>query len=536
MKVINFIKREKDVILSLMLTLICVFVGGGVLMAEVTVATTAGATATAGQAGLDTQMPGSPTTVSGVEAGAGGMGMDNLIQPDIDEDITQIATDESVLDTIKRRVKRQVRVDAFEVDHYMIDEKRNTGKSTAAVAEAKTTAQFAIPMSDADAKLFYDYTTAVVKGVKGYAADGTTQTDAFLMLYCVGKNDSGHPKFKCVNGPKASTSQSDPGTPAIPSGSDIILLGSAGYETQERIEPNTIIPTPKRVYLQKRLCNSIVSDYFDSQKKRIPFQKAQIAEASLRQYRLECCRTDWVGVKSKFKVQAQDKTLGDQNVYTSEGVRWQIKRSYELIEGKITLVDIVGLAKFKFTGYNCSKKALWIMGKDLLADIQTIDMTLHKDISMADSEVYGIKCTKLKTVFGDINLIHDPVLDRLGYSKCGALLDEDGLVRYWRKNETQRSEKVEGEEAKRDIVMCIEALCLKGYSHVWVDGSGVAEEDSSMVKIVPSATIPTNASTGDVIILTADITGDDKPKKGDILEYNGTAWVAYTGTLLGETA
>ena len=84
--------------------------------------------------------------------------------------------------------------------------------------------------------------------------------------------------------------------------------------------------------------------------------------------------------------------------------------------------------------------------------------------------------------------------------------------------------------------MCIEALCLKDYSHVWVDGSGVAEEDSSMVKIVPSATIPTNASTGDVIILTADITGDDKPKKGDILEYNGTAWVAYTGTLLGETA
>ena len=122
------------------------------MMAEVVTVTEAGVSAQAGQGRLNTQMPGSPTTVSGIERAEGGMGMENLIQPDIDEDITLIATDESVLDTIKRRVKRQVRVDAFEVDHYMIDEKRNTGKSTSAVTEAKTTAQFAIPMRDADAK------------------------------------------------------------------------------------------------------------------------------------------------------------------------------------------------------------------------------------------------------------------------------------------------------------------------------------------------------------------------------------------------
>ena len=243
MKVIHFIKREKYVILSLMLTLICVFVGGGVLMAEVTVATTAGATATAGQAGLDTQMPGSPTTVSGVEAGAGGMGMDNLIQPDIDEDITQIATDESVLDTIKRRVKRQVRVDAFEVDHYMIDEKRNTGKSTAAVAEAKTTAQFAIPMSDADAKLFYDYTTAVVKGVKGYAADGTTQTDAFLMLYCVGKPFFFLPYFFFFFVPNASTFLCYLSSPAFLSFLFILFLVSSCSFSSHLFEPISIIPS-----------------------------------------------------------------------------------------------------------------------------------------------------------------------------------------------------------------------------------------------------------------------------------------------------
>ena len=35
------------------------------------------------------------------------------------------------------------------------------------------------------------------------------------------------------------------------------------------------------------------------------------------------------------------------------------------------------------------------------------------------------------------------------------------------------SEAVEGEEAKRQIVMSIDCLCLKGYSHLWVDGSAL---------------------------------------------------------------
>lgn len=46
-----------------------------------------------------------------------------------------------------------------------------------------------------------------------------------------------------------------------------------------------VVPQPTRVYLQKTIMNQIISDYFDSQKKRIPFQKATIAEAAVKQYR-----------------------------------------------------------------------------------------------------------------------------------------------------------------------------------------------------------------------------------------------------------
>lgn len=529
-KVTVFLRNEKWTILSLLLMLICALTGiPGVLGAEVSVVPSGSPSASQGQVGLETQVPGEAATVSTV-AEAGG----DLIQPDIDPLIVKIATDESVLDTIKRRAKRQVQVDAFEVDHYMIDEKRVSAKSTTAVVEAKGTQTFVIPMSDEDAKLFYDYSTAIVKGVNGYAPDGSTTTEAELMIYCVGKNDSEKPKFIAINGPKQASNNESCGTPAIPVGSEIILLGSAAYETQERIAPNIVLPVASRIYLQKQLCNSIVSDYFESQKKRIPFQKAQIAEAIIRQWRLENCRTAWVGVKGKFKVKAQDKNMGEQFVYTSEGVRWQIKRDYELQAGKITLDDLVYLSMFKFTGFNCSKQALWIMGKQLLADIQTIDLTLHKDISMTNSEVFGIKCTKLKTVFGEIDLVHDPVLDRLGYSKCGALLDMEGLVRYWRKNETTRSEKVEGEEAKRDIIMCIDALCLKGYSHIWVDGNSVISGGTSTnVKVKALSALPVDAKANDIVILTEDNGGHTK---GEILQYNGTSWETYKGSIVGDIA
>lgn len=527
-KAIIFFKSEKWTVLSLLLMLVCLFSGvPGVLGAEVSVVPSGSPSASQGQAGLNTQVSGEAAIVSTM-AEAGG----DLIQPDIDPLITKIATDESVLDTIKRKVKRQVQVDAFEVDHYMIDEKRISAKTTAAVVKAASTQVFPITMSSADSKLFYDYSTAIVKGVSGYAKDGKTTTEEELMIYCVGKNDSDMPKFIAINGPKNTESDEACGTPAIPSGSEIVLLGSAAYETQERIAPNVVLPVAERVYLQKQLCNSVVSDYFESQKKRIPFQKAQIAEAIIRQWRLENCRTAWMGIQGKFKVKAQDKNMGEQYVYTSKGIRWQIKRDYELQSGKITLDDIVYLSMFKFTGYNCSKKAMWIMGKELLANIQTIDLTLHKDISMADSEVFGIKCTRLKTVFGDIELVHDPVLDRLGYSKCGALLDMDGLVRYWRKNETSKKEKVEGEEAERDIIMCIDSLCLKGYSHIWVNGnSTIAGGTSTNVKIKALAKLPADAKVNDVVILTAD---DGSNTAGSILQYNGTGWEKYTGSIVGE--
>ncbi|MBE6298526.1 MAG: hypothetical protein E7088_08640 [Bacteroidales bacterium] len=484
-----------------------------------------------GREGLKTQLSGEATTVSNIDEAS------DILEADVDDEFLMIASDESVLDTIKHRIKRQVKVNGYEVDHYMIDEKRRKAFTSAEyTGKGANRAELSFA-TIGDSKIFQEYYTAICKGVSGYDPTGQTELPGTnLMLFFIGRNTSTEaPIAMAVNGPKTNATDEYCTVPTIPAGTEIMLLSSAAYETQKFIAPNTVVPVPERVYLQKQLCNSITSDYFKNKKKKIKFQESQIDEALLRQFRLESCATAWVGQPGKFKVQAMDASLGYQWDYCTKGLRWQFKREYDLAS-KITFADILNLSMVKFTGYNCTKKALWLLGKQLLNDIQKIDFTLHKTISSTSTkhETFGYKVTRLTTAFGDIDLLHDPTLDNLGYSNCGALIDEGGLVRYYMKNEEVTKEDVYGEEAERKVFMTIDAVCLKGYSHIWVNGAGANSDNGVVAKISSKAELPANPSINEVVILSADvaasaITGNKSFTSGAIVQFDGSIWREYDG-------
>ena len=536
-KIINFLKENPWFVILLLVAVLCYLFGEvvmGTLMAGVNVVPVGTPKAANGIGGLPTQGNGEATTVSNAsELGS------NLIDADVDDQIIGIASDESVIDTIKRKIRRQVRVNSFEVDHYLIDDKRSKAYTNETYTGIKAT-RAEIPFSTTgERKIFQEYYTAICKGVNGYDPTGQIELHGVdLMLFFVGKNSTTEaPIAMAVNGPKVNATDDYCYVPTIPVGTEVILLSSAAYETQKFIAPSTIVPVPERMYLQKQLCNSIVSDYFAAQKKRIQFSEAQIAEAVLRQFRLESCRTAWVGQPGKFKVQAMDNAMGYQWDYFSKGIRWQFKRQYDL-SSNITFADLINLSMVKFTGFNCTKKAIWLLGKQLLNDIQKIDLTLHKNISVTGDKVFGIECTKIHTVFGDIDLIHDPTLDALGYAHCGGLIDENGLVRYYMKNEDAKTENVDGEEAKREVVMTIDCLCLKGYSHIWVNGAAAESDIPGAARVTSSATLPESPNINDVVILTADVNHEVNgvSKKwygaGSVIAFNGNTWVEYTGEIL----
>lgn len=494
----------------------------------------AGVETTTGSAGLQTQVPGQSTTVTAAAEATGGIGAGNFIQPDIDEELFRFNSDDTPLMNLMLKAKK-VSVNSPEVDHYMIDEPRYMVATVEDVAEA-TNLQTVLPLGSKDQKLPRPYATLLAKGVDGYAADGKTATPGKdLMLFVVDfDKTTGNPIVMACNGLKDEATDEYSRVPAIPSGTQLVLLANALYETQKVVDPDLIVPRPTRLFLQKRGMNQIVSDYFEAQKKAIPFSKAIIAEQAITNFKVKGNRSLWASRASKFKV---DTKLGAQYVYTTEGVRWQFKKELQH-SGKWTVEQIIALAKMFFTGEDVPKTAYLLAGKNLLEQIQCIDYTKHPEIQISTKvNPVGWTVTNFHTVFGDIQVKREPTLDRLGWSNSGGLIGEDRLVHYVYRNESSFDEQVEEEEARRSGMLVWDGLGLKGSCHIWIDGEGDGTSGNSTEYVMwdseeaPAVTAGTKSA---VYYLLQDCPAiGDNAKAGMMWQYDGKAWSEYSGEIYG---
>ena len=328
------------------------------------------------------------------------------MERDLDQELFKFKSDDTPLMQLMLKAKK-VKVTSPEVDHYMIDEPRSNVTTTTAV-NAGSSQQFILPLLANDAAIPRPYGTLLAKGVDGYAEDGKTKTPGKdLMLFVTGHDPStGNPIVRAVNGPKATTNDEYCSTPAIPAGTVLIILSNALYETQKEVDPDLIVPQPSTVYLQKRGMNQIVSDYYDAQKKRIPFGKAVIAEAAITNFKVRGNRTLYAGRKGKIKVQTPK--AGVQDIYFSEGVRYQVKKELQHI-GKWTVEEVIALAKMVFTGEDVPKNVICLAGKNFLENIQCIDYSKHPEIQISTkTNPVGWVVTNFHTVFGDLEFKRSP--------------------------------------------------------------------------------------------------------------------------------
>lgn len=512
-----------------------------VVPGEVVQPTTVTPTPSPGSAGLPTQVPGQPTTVSGAAAAQGGIDPGNLIVPDIDEDLFEFEKDDNPLMQLMLKAKK-VTVNSPEVDHYMLDEPADGCETNAALAASQ--GQTAVlPVEAKYQKYFHPYDTVLVKDVDGYTEDGQTLTPGKdLMLFVTGIDPStNNPIVRAVNGPRDNATDEFCKCPAIPAGTYLVFLVNALYETQKEVEPDLILPTPERLYLQKSGMNQVVSDYFDSQKKRIPFNEAIIAEKSIRNYKRKCNRTLWASRKSKFLVKAE-KNMGAQSVYTSEGVRWQFKRELQH-SGKWTVEELIALVKMFKNGEDVPEGGVFLVGTNLLEQLQCIDYTGHPEITISSAvNPVGWKVTRITTIFGDLDIKQERTLDRLRWSNSGAVLGYNRLVHYSRTAEHTFEDRIEGQEAKRTGILKWDCLGLKGSCHIWVDGEG-SSANNGAVSIVywNSASAPTGNDLvdGRVYYLLQDCAGINADAKAgqmwqaSVTTSGGnttTTWAEYAGT------
>lgn len=490
------------------------------------------ATPTPGSAGVQSQVGGTPTTVSSVAGATGGIGAGHLVERDLDADLFKFKSDDTPLMQLMLRAKK-VKVNSPEVDHYMIDEPRSSIISVSAV-EAGNTQQFILPLSGNDASLPRPYGTLLAKGVDGYSEDGSSQTPGKeLMLFVVGHDPtSGNPIVRAVNGPKATKADEYCTTPAIPAGTTFIILSNALYETQKEVDPDLIVPQPTTVYLQKRGMNQIVSDYYEAQRKRIPFGQAVIAEAAITNFKVRGNRTLYAGRKGKMKVQTPK--AGVQDIYFSEGVRYQVKKELQHT-GKWTVEEIIALSKMVFTGEDVPKNVICLAGKNFLENIQCIDYSKHPEIQISTkTNPVGWVVTNFHTVFGDLEFKHDPTLDRLKWSNSAFIVAPDRLVHYQYSAEHSSSDRMEGEEATRESMLVWDALALKGSCHVWINGEGVTEHSSAVhYHIWDSAEAPASPTEGCVYYLLQDCPGiEEDALAGQMWQYKDSKWSEYAGEVM----
>lgn len=505
---------------------------------NVTVGSRAAVLTSPGTAGVQSQAPGQATTVSTVAGATGGIAPGNLVETDIDDQLFRFQSEDTALMSLMLKAKK-VKVNSPEVEHFMIDEQRSSLTTDTAVA-ASSKAQFVLPLAASDQNIPRDYHTLLVPDVDGYAPDGKTVTPGkSLMLFVTGRDTTtDNPVVRAVNGPKTNETDAFCTTPAIPAGSKVKLLANAMYETQKEVDPDLIVPRPSIVYLQKRGMNQVVSDYFEAQKKHIPFTQSLIAEQAILNFKRAGNRTLWTGIKGKLPVKVPK--LGEQMVYFTEGIRWQFKRELQHA-GTWTYEKLIALAKMYFTGEDVPKTALLLAGKNLLEELQCIDFSKHKEIQIVTkTNPIGWTVTSIHTVFGDIDIKREPTLDTLGYSNSGALIGEDRLVHYIYSQQHEFNDRVEGEEATRKGIVVWDGLALKGACHIWIDGEGEkANAGATTYTIWESKEAPVGADLveGRVYLLTQDCPGiNAAAQNGQMWQYKGETggWVEFTGEIIAD--
>lgn len=493
-------------------------------------------TPTPGTAGVQSQVSGTPTTVSAVAGATGGIAGGNLVESDIDKELFKFKSDDTPLMQLMLKAKK-VKVSSPEVEHYMIDEPRSSIVSATAVV-AGSSQQFILPLAANDASIPRPYGTLLCCGVDGYAEDGKTKTPGKpVMLFVTGHDPAtGNPIVRAVNGPKTNASDEYCTTPAIPAGTTLIILANALYETQKEVDPDLIVPQAVKVFLQKRGMNQIVSDYYEAQKKRIPFGKAVIAEAAITLFKVRGNRTLYAGRKGKFNVQTPK--AGVQTVYTTEGVRYQVKKELQHV-GKWTVEEIIALAKMAFTGEDVPKSVVCLAGKNFLENIQCIDYSKHPEIQISTkTNPVGWTVTNFHTVFGDIEFKHDPTLDRLKWSNSAFIVAPDRLVHYQYSAEHSSSDRMEGEEATRESMLVWDALALKGSCHIWINGEASSADGNLNTEAVhyhlyEGAEAPKDPAEGCVYYLLSDCPGiSDTAVKGTLWQYKDSKWVEFSGEIM----
>lgn len=379
--------------------------------------------------------------------------------------------------------------------------------------------------------------TVFVRGVDGYDEEGNVNGDLELFVL---SNDDETIKFIAVNPKKTGTIEISHAEGDV----TFSVAATACSESQMRVAPESYLPEKYEVFLQKKNANVIITDEWREQAKKVKWIVRDVLQNGLYNYKRKCARSHWLGVKKRLDVKVKELNGNVEAVYFEEGILRQIPMLHAYGD-KLTWDDLFAVSMLQFTNNSANNKAVAFCGKNMITKIMKLakgeDGATQRDI-FENAETMGISVKRWKDIFGEIEFVHDPTLDDIGYADYMAVIDIDNAVRYYKRNEQQTTQDMkktgESREAERTIISTIDCIALKGYNAVLVCPSDKLADAmalggvSTIVEVAPASAVSTSDLDTHKMYYLGKAIGSFNA--GSIIKYDTgtTTWVEVSGEVV----
>lgn len=387
----------------------------------------------------------------------------DLIDDPIDKMVVKMFQSGIAVDQVCRYITN-VKQNGMRYSFWSVDTRPVADKLTGAFAGTTgTTTQGTILVQTPN--MFDISDVIVVPSVAGFNADGSTSVSP-LNLYVVGHdNNTGGLIVQAVNGEKLANNMGMliPAIPATTESGDatpIYRLGHAASEGDVQTTPYAALPEPDELYMQifkTQIMESTIS--VDSDKK-VNWSLADQQELALYNMRKEIELSYIYGVKGYFR-----NNTTNRYVYTCSGIIQQIAEKGNMVAYGIgTLTDkklMTDIVKPIFLGNSGSATRYLFAGSDLVAEIATLESVQRQMGATQVLRKFGVDWKTIQFMSWQLNLYQHPLLDEIGLSHCGFVLD----LPHVRKNVFR--------SLSQDVLELIKAGIFDGKSTVWTEISSI---------------------------------------------------------------
>ena len=349
----------------------------------------------------------------------------SLLLNEIDSHIVKIRPMATPIDQISRW-NGSKHCGSMVVDYYSVDTKPTVvllqdDYTETSATEGSSGVNKAV-ISTSNSEIFEPTETILVKGVEGYADDGVTPSGNDLVLYVLGKTESGDLRVIAVNGKKIGSTMNC--VPSLDSGTTLIRMGRAASELDVQTSQFESLPVKAQNYCQIFKMQIEQSTFAKIANKEANWSFSDQEEAAIYDMRL--------GMEKNFLFGAKRKIYDPEkheDVMLTGGIWFQAGKTFSYSESSFTQDTLIDIMRNAFTGNAGSKRKVLIGGSGLIGAINKIDTT--KVISAGENFVkWGIDFSEIRSKFGKLYVLLSEVFDECGMPDNGLIVDPEYIQKY----------------------------------------------------------------------------------------------------------